>query len=156
MRLPDRIGPMYALLTHEIHCLLASRALWCMLLVLAPLVGYGFIQAVDLFSQASKSALEAPELARGMSPLDGILVPTLGAFYLAVTLLFPFVAIRSIGQDKQSGALKLSSQFPTGMATRLAAKAIAVGVAWSLGVIPTLSAIVIWLLLGGICMRQRC
>jgi ABC-2 type transport system permease protein len=149
LRLPDRIGPMYALLAHEIRCLLASKAFWCMLLVLAPLVGYGFFQAVDLFAQASKSALEAPELARGMSPLDGILVPTLGAFYLAVTLLFPFVAIRAIGQDKQSGAMKLSSQFPVGIAMLLATKIVAVGVAWGLSFIPALSAIAIWVLLGG-------
>jgi ABC-2 type transport system permease protein len=51
--------------------------------------------------------LSFPELARGMTPLDGILVPTLGAFYLGTTLLFPFVAIRALGQDKESGALKL-------------------------------------------------
>jgi hypothetical protein len=33
-------------------------------------------------------------LAGSPSPLDGILVPTFGGFYIGVTLLFPFVAIR--------------------------------------------------------------
>lgn len=76
------------------------------MLALTFLVGYGFIQAVDLYSQASKSALEFPELARGMVPLEGILVPTLGSLYLTSTLLLPFIAIRAIAQDKETGALK--------------------------------------------------
>ena len=40
--------------------------------------------------------------ATGLSPLDGVLVPTFGAFYLAVTLLFPFVAIAVVIQGYQS------------------------------------------------------
>ena len=28
-------------------------------------------------------------MASGLTPLDGVLVPTFGAFYVAVTLLFP-------------------------------------------------------------------
>jgi len=129
LALPDRVRIARVLLAHEVRGLLASKALWAMLLALSPLVGYGFVQAVALFAEASKSAIEFPELARGMTPLDGILVPTLGAFYLAVTLLFPFVAIRAVGQDKQSGAAKLVEQFPVGMATLLAVKTLAVGVA---------------------------
>lgn len=149
MPLPDRLHVARALLAHEIRGLLASKALWAMLLALSPLVGYGFIQAVALFGEASKSAIEFPELARGMTPLDGILVPTLGAFYLAVTLLFPFVAIRAVGQDKQSGAAKLAAQFPVGAATLLCVKTLAVGAAWCLAAVPTFCAIGVWALLGG-------
>src|ERR1700730_17369145 len=71
-----------------------------------------FIQTVDLFSAASRTAIERPELAGGMTTLDGVLAPTLGAFYLATTLLFPFVAIRALGHEKQTGALKLAMQLP--------------------------------------------
>ncbi|AYH41961.1 ABC transporter permease [Azoarcus sp. DN11] len=120
-----------------------------MLLVLSPLVGYSFIQAVSLFGEASKSALEFPELRRGMTPLDGILVPTLGSLYMAITLLFPFVAIRVVGQDKQSGAAKLAEQYPVGMGTLLTVKTLAVGVAWCLAMIPALSATAIWGVAGG-------
>jgi len=60
-----------------------------MLFLLAPLAGYGFVEAVRLFGEASRTAMQFPEMARGMTPLDGILVPTLGAFYLGTTLLFP-------------------------------------------------------------------
>lgn len=147
--LPENFRLARILLAHEVRGLLASKAFWAMLLVLSPLVGYSFVQAVSLFAEASKSAIEFPELARGMTPLDGILVPTLGAFYLAVTLLFPFVAIRAVGQDKQTGASKLAEQFPVGTATLLVVKTLAVGAAWFLSVLPALSAIVIWAWLGG-------
>jgi len=83
-----------------------------MLIIVSWLVGYSFIQAVDLFSQASRTAVSFPELARGMNVLDGIFVPTFGAYYLSESLLLPFVAIRLIGLDKQSGALKLLLQLP--------------------------------------------
>lgn len=149
MALPKYFRLARILLAHEIRGLLASKALWAMLLALAPLVGYSFVQAVSLFAEASKSAVEFPELARGMTPLDGILVPTLGAFYLAVTLLFPFVAIRAIGQDKQTGAAKLVAQFPVGTVTLLVVKTLAVGAAWCLAALPALSAVAIWALLGG-------
>jgi ABC-2 type transport system permease protein len=95
-----QIGP---LLARELRALAAGRALWAMALLLCPLVGYGFTEAVALYAEVSRSAEGFPELARGLTPLDGVLVPTLGAFYVAVTLLFPFVAIRALGADKQNG-----------------------------------------------------
>ena len=47
---------------------------------------------------SSAAARDSPVLASGLSPLDGVFVPTFGALYLAVTLLFPFVAIRALGR----------------------------------------------------------
>ena len=94
----------------EIRTLLVSPALWAMLIVLSFLLGYSFIQAVELFSQASRTALSYPELASGMNPLEGVFVPTFGAYYLVETLLLPFVVIRLSGQDKQDGTLKLLLQ----------------------------------------------
>ena len=73
------------LVAHEWRSLAASRALWLTAALVAVLVGYGYIQAVALFAEASRTARDHAELARGMTPLDGILVPTFGAFYLAVT-----------------------------------------------------------------------
>lgn len=119
------------------------------MLALTFLVGYGFIQAVDLYSQASRSAIEFPELARGMVPFEGILVPTLGAFYLASTLLLPFVAIRAIAQDKESGALKLLLQMPIAPAWLVALKVIAILLTVTALLVPSLSFVPIWLYLGG-------
>ena len=125
---------------HEMRRLLTGRAWWTMVLLLSPLVGFGYVAAVRLFSEASRTALRFPDLARGMTPLDGVLVPTLGAFYLATTLLFPFVAIRVIGADKESGALKLALQWPLSHGALLAVKLAAVMAAWSITLIVPVSA----------------
>ena len=59
----------------ELRNFLSGRAFWFTMVVLILLTGYSFIQAVDLYSQASRSAVEYRELARGMVPFEGILVP---------------------------------------------------------------------------------
>jgi ABC-2 type transport system permease protein len=138
-----------ALFQNELRELFASRPPWVILLVLAPLVGYSFIQAISLFSEASQSALGHPEVARGMTPLDGVFVPAFGGFYLAVTLLFPFVAIRALGEEKQSGALKLTLQLPTSVSVLVALKFLAVGCVWLLALIPAGFAVVAWVTMGG-------
>ena len=107
MRSPDTVtvkrAPLTPLFANELRDVLSGRALWTMLLILCPLVGYSFFQAVSLYGEASAAARDSPLLASGLSPLDGVLVPTFGALYLAVTLLFPFVAIRTLGREKESG-----------------------------------------------------
>jgi hypothetical protein len=120
-----------------------------MLLLVCPLVGYSFVQAVSLYSESGAAALQSPVLARSLSPLDGILVPTLGSFYVAVTLLFPFVAIRVLGQEKESGALRLLVQLPYRPSTLIVAKFCAVLAAWLMVSIPALSALAVWAMLGG-------
>ena len=108
------------------------------------LTGYSYIQAAHLYAEASRSAAHAPELARGLSPLDGILVPTMGALYLVVTLLYPFVVIRTVSAEKQSGALKLILQLPYSTSALLAAKLVAVVVAWAVLLLPSLIAFGLW------------
>ena len=109
-------------LAKEFRELLASRAYWLLLLLIGPLVGQAFITAVESYAEASGRGGQPAALAQGLSPLDGILVPTFGAYDLAVTLLFPFVAIRLISAEKESGALKLMLQSPPSDAFNAAAK----------------------------------
>jgi ABC-type transport system involved in multi-copper enzyme maturation permease subunit len=142
-------APLWPLLLKEFCEILSGRALWTMLLLMCPLIGYSFSQAASLYGEASVAGLQSPVLASSLSPLDGILVPTLGAFYVAVTLLFPFVAIRVLGQEKDSGALRLLVQLPYRSPTLITAKLAAVLAAWLLSSIPALSALVIWGMLGG-------
>ncbi|THD52181.1 MAG: hypothetical protein E8A46_13845 [Bradyrhizobium sp.] len=142
-------APLRPLFVKELWETLSGRALWIMLLLMCPLVGYSFFQAVSLYGEASAAGLQSPVLASTLSPLDGILVPTLGAFYVAVTLLFPFVAIRVLGQEKESGALRLLVQLPYRSPTLITAKLAAVLTAWLLASIPALTALVMWELLGG-------
>ena len=137
------------LLVKESRELMASRAFWLLLLMIGPLVGHGFITAVQLYAEASGMGGGAAALAQGLSPLDGILVPTFGAYDLAVTLLFPFVAIRLISAEKASGAWKLMLQAPASLATILLAKGLALLAGWLLAWTPGLLALVLWKAYGG-------
>ncbi|MBI2384629.1 MAG: ABC transporter permease subunit [Elusimicrobia bacterium] len=143
------VGRVGALLQEEVRELLRSRSLWVMLVLLSIVTGYSFSQAVRLYGEASRSALPFPEMARAMTPLDGVLVPTFGAYYLVATLLFPFIAIRLIGGEKQSGSIKLLLQLPMKPSVLAALKALAVGLAWVVALLPALSALVGWRALGG-------
>jgi ABC-2 type transport system permease protein len=137
------------LLVKELWEILSGRALWTMLLLMCPLIGCSFFQAISLYGEASSAGLQSPVLAASLSPLDGVLVPTLGASYVAVTLLFPFVAIRVLGQEKESGALRLLVQLPYRSSTLIAAKLAAVLAAWVLSSVPAFSALAIWRMLDG-------
>ena len=137
------------LLTQELRSLMLSPALWFMLIILSLLTGYSFNQAVELFAQASKTALSFPELASGMNPMDGVFVPTFGAYYLTETMLLPFVAIRIIGLDKQSGVLKLLLQLPPGPASLCGIKAMAMGIIWLLSLLPAVLVLFLWQSFGG-------
>jgi ABC-2 type transport system permease protein len=153
LRSPERFriqsAPPRPLFVKELWEILSGRALWTMLLLMCPLIGYSFFQAASLYGEASVAGLQSPVLASSLSPLDGVLVPTFGAFYVAVTLLFPFVAIRVLGQEKESGALRLLVQLPYSSPTMIMAKLAAVLAAWVLSSVPALSALFIWELLGG-------
>lgn len=137
------------LLAKEFRELMASRAFWLLMLMIGPLVGHGFITAVDLYAEASGIGGGPAALSQGLSPLDGILVPTFGAYDLAVTLLFPFVAIRLVSAEKESGALKLMLQAPAGLGTMLAAKGLTLLAGWFIAWVPGLIALTLWKLYGG-------
>jgi ABC-type transport system involved in multi-copper enzyme maturation permease subunit len=137
------------LIAKEWRELMASRSYWLLLMMIGPLVGHGFITAVGLYAEASGSGGGPAALAQGLTPLDGILVPTFGAYDLAATFLFPFVAIRIIAAEKQSGGLKLLLQLPGSLATKVSAKALALLSGWIVTLLPGLLAIVLWKTYGG-------
>jgi len=153
LRSPETVAlhrlAVWPLIAKELREVLSGRALWTMLILLCPLVGFSFFQATALFGEASAAARDSPVMGSGLSPLDGVLVPTFGAFYLATTLLFPFVAIRALGREKETGALRLLVQLPYRTATLITAKMVAVAIALLLALIPVLSALPLWKALGG-------
>ena len=153
MRSPETVmtapAPWRVLLVKEVREIVSGRALWIMILILCPLVGYSFFQAVSLYGEASAAVQQSPVLAIGLSPLDGVLVPTFGAFYVAVTLLFPFVAIRVLGREKESGALRLLVQLPYATPTLIVAKLVAVMAAWVVAFVPVATSLAIWRVWGG-------
>lgn len=124
--------------------LFASRAFWLTLIVIGPLVGQAFIQAVNTYAEVSAGALP-----QGLSPLDGIVVPSLGAYELAIMLLFPFVAIRTISAERTSGALKLILQWPVSRTAHVLSKLSALIVAWLLSLIAFGIAMALWCSYGG-------
>jgi hypothetical protein len=126
-----------------------GRALWIMILILCPLVGYSYFQAVSLYGEASAAMQQSPVLATRLSPFDGILVPTFGSFYVAVTLLFPFVAIGVLGRERESGTLGLLIQLPYATPTLIATKLIAAMATWGIASLPVISSLAIWKLSGG-------
>lgn len=140
---------LFTLLGKEWRELLASRAYWLLLLVVGPLVGQGFISVVHLYAEASGAGGAPAALPQGLTPLDGMLVPTWAAYELAVTLLLPFVAIRLIAAEKESGALKLALQFPSPPGLQLAAKVLALLAGWLLAWLPGLLALILWKSYGG-------
>ena len=141
MRLPN-------LLAKEFRELFATRAFWLLLLVVGLLAGHGFITAVHLYAEMSGNGGPAA-LPQGLTTLDGVLVPTWGAYDLAATLLFPFVAIRMISAEKESGALKLLLQLPGSLLTKLSVKSFVLLCAWMIAWLPGVVTIVLWRSYGG-------
>ena len=114
-----------------------------------PLVGQAFITAVETYAEASGAGGGPAALAQGLSPLDGIVVPTLGAYALIATFLLPFVAIRLVATERESGAGKLLAQTRAGLAARLAAKAAVLLIGWLAAWLPGLLALLLWRFYGG-------
>ena len=137
------------LFSKEWRELTASRAYWLLLLAVGPLLGHGFINAVNLYAEASGAGGRPAALPQGLTPLDGMLAPTFGAYDLAVTLLFPFVAIRLIAAEKESGALKLALQLPFSAGQMVAAKLLALAAGWLIAWLPGLIAVAMWRSYGG-------
>src|SRR3954468_4981358 len=137
------------LLGKELRELFSSRAYWLLLLMIGPLVGHGFITAVETYAEASGIGGGPAALAQGLSPLDGILVPTFGAYDIAITLLLPFVVIRLIASEKSSDALKLMLQWPASIERQVGAKVLALIGAWIVSLLPFFLALTLWSGYGG-------
>src|ERR1043166_4856081 len=137
------------LLRKELRELAASRAYWLLLLATGLLVGHAFITATDLYAEASGIGGGPAALSQRLSPREGIVVPTLGAYDLTATLLFPFVVIRLIAVEKQTGALTLLLQTPGSFAGAIAAKGAALLAGWIVSGIPGAIALVMWRTMGG-------
>jgi ABC-2 type transport system permease protein len=147
--LPSRRSPFVWLLEKEGRDLLASRAWWVLLFAMGPLVGVSFISAVRTYGEASGLNGTSAGVGEAFSPLIGVWAPTFSACELAAAFLLPFVGIRLVAGDRQSGALKLEMQHPMSAFTRIAAKALVLLAAWILASMAPLAAIALWKSYGG-------
>ncbi len=142
-------GALRWLLDKEYRELLASRAWWVMLLLMGPLVGVSFISAVRTYAEASGLNGSAAGVGEAFSPLIGVWAPTFSACELAAAFLFPFVAIRLVSGDRQSGAIKIEMQNRIPAVARVGAKALVLLGAWIVASTAPLLAVVLWKAYGG-------
>jgi hypothetical protein len=146
LRSPERLA---LLARKEWHELLAARAWWLYLAAVGVLVGHAFATAVSSYAEVSGAGGGPAALAQGVSPLDGFVVPVFGAYAIAATLLLPFVAIRLMAADKESGALSLVLQSGARPVELVAAKFLVALAGWLVGLAPGLAALGAWAALGG-------
>jgi ABC-2 type transport system permease protein len=145
LRSPSR--PFVWLVRKEWRELVASRAWWALLVLTGPLVGVSFIAAVNTYGEVSTGA----GIGCGFvcNPLDGIWAPTFSAYELAAIFLLPFVAIRLVGGDRQTGAFVIELQRPLSPFTRMSAKALVLVAGWMATGVAGLLAAGLWLGYGG-------
>lgn len=137
------------LLAKEWRELMASRAWWLMLLAIGPLVGVSFISAVTAYGELSGVNGTAAGVGEAFSPLIGIWAPTFSACELAAAFLLPFVGIRLVAGDRQSGALKIELQHPLSSMTRLSIKAAVLMAGWLIATIAPAIGVALWAGYGG-------
>ena len=132
------------LLRKELSELALSPAMVLLLVLVGAMVGHEFITSVQTFAEMSGVAGGGAALAQGMNPLDGVLVPTFGAYDIAATFLLPFVVIRLFSSERATGAWTLLVQSPASMRTMLAVKALALAAAWMVALMPGIAAVALW------------
>jgi hypothetical protein len=126
-----------------------SRAWWILLIVMGPLVGISFIGAARTYAEVSGLNGTSAGVGEALAPLMGVWAPTFSACELVAVFLLPFVAIRMVAGDRQSGALKLELQQDLSPAVRMAAKALVLLAGWLVAMLPPLSALALWKFYGG-------
>ena len=142
-------SPSLWLVDKEWRELMASKSWWIFLAVIGPLVGFTFVQAVRTYGEASGVGGTAAGVGEAFSPLVGIWAPTFSACELVAAFLLPFVAIRLVAGDRQTGALKIELQHPMPAAARIAAKALVLAAGWLIASAAPAAAIALWKLYGG-------
>jgi ABC-2 type transport system permease protein len=147
--LPSRRPPFFWLLEKECRELRVSRAWWLLLLAMGPLVGVSFISAVRTYAEVSGLNGTSAGVGEALSPLVGVWAPTFSACELVAVFLLPFVAIRLVSGDRQSGALKLELQQGMPPLARVAVKTLVLLAGWIIAMLPPLSAILLWKSYGG-------
>jgi len=143
------------LLRKEARELLTSRAWWVLLFAMGPLVGVTFISAVRTYAEASGLNGTAAGVGEAFSPLIGIWAPTFSACEVAAVFLLPFVAIRLVAGDRQSGALKIEAQHRMPSIERIAAKALVLLLARVVASMPAAAAVALWISYGGSIYRPE-
>jgi ABC-type transport system involved in multi-copper enzyme maturation permease subunit len=143
------VTPFVWLLRKECRELVSSRAWWVLLLAMGPLVGVTFISAVRTYAEASGLNGTTAGVGEAFSPLIGVWAPTFSACEVAAVFLLPFVGIRLVAGDRQSGALKIEMQHSMSAFTRIVAKALVLAGGWIVASLAPAAAVLLWKSYGG-------
>jgi len=144
-----RRAPYAWLLAKEWRELAVARSWWVLLAAMGPLVGMSFISSVRTYAEVSGLGGTSGGVGEALAPLIGVWAPTFSACELAAVFLLPFVAIRVVAGDRQSGALKLELQRGMPAFARISAKAMVLLAGWLLAMLPPASALLLWKSYGG-------
>lgn len=85
----------------ELAIAFGAPVTWVAAAIATLVVGHGFVLATDLYSAASRSALESALMRRELDPLAGVVRPTLGGCQLAVAVLVPIISSRILAVEKE-------------------------------------------------------
>ena len=146
---PSAVVAFWWLVSKEYRELVASRAWWVLLLAMGPLVGVTFISAVRTYAEMSGLNGTTAGVGEAFSPLVGVWAPTFSACEVAAVFLLPFVAIKLVSGDRQSGALRIEMQHPMPAIARIGAKAIVLLGGWLAASLAPLAAVLLWKSYGG-------
>src|SRR5262245_26244837 len=116
---------------------------------MGPLVGVTFINSVRTYAEASGLNGTAIGVGEAFSPLIGVWAPTFSACEVAAAFLLPFVGIRLVSGDRQSGALKIELQHRMPAVTRVAAKSLVLLAGWIVAMAAPAIAVILWRSYGG-------
>src|SRR6185503_905800 len=106
-------------------------------------------RAVQTYAELSGLHGTVSGTGEAFSPLIGIWSPTFSAYELVAAFLLPFVVIRLVAGDRQSGAAKLEQQQPLSPLWRMAAKAAVLFGGWMLASAGAVVALLLWTAYGG-------
>ncbi len=137
------------LLKKEIHDLFTLPAAGFIYLIISIIVGYSYKAAVQLYSNASISALQDPLYAAGFEPIKGIFVPSFGGVFIAVSLFVPFLFIHYITQEKRNNTFPLLLQVPYSYFQIITAKIIAAVLYYLSLLLFMIPALLHWQIIGG-------
>jgi ABC-2 type transport system permease protein len=120
-----------------------------MLVLTGPLVGVCFIRAANTYAELSGLHGTVTGTGEAFSPLIGIWAPTFSAYELVAAFLLPFVVIRVVAGDHQSGASTLEQQQPSSPLARMVAKGAVLLLGWTIASAAAAVALALWTSYGG-------
>jgi ABC-type transport system involved in multi-copper enzyme maturation permease subunit len=103
---------LIVLIIKELKYIFKSKTSIIYFILLFALISYSFFSAVDLYSKASVTAIGNALYASGFEPIPGVFAPTFGGFFLILSLIAPFLFIRTISDEKNNNTIVLIAQFP--------------------------------------------